>query len=110
MEKLNEVVDENERIRKALISNNEDEHNTNILLGETLLRAEKAEIEVSRLNKRFKNSSIGFFVFGTGLSVGSSLLSIGLYNDDLNRILAGASLDIFSLSVWCLCHYYYKVF
>lgn len=109
-QKLDDVVAENKRIEAALISNNEDEHNTNLLFGEALERAEKAEKYAGSLERNFNNAIIGFTVCGTGIGVGSSIMTEGIIKDDITKVLTGVSIDLASLGIWCLCHYVFKIF
>jgi hypothetical protein len=109
-EKLNEVVDENKRIQAALISNNEDEHNTNLLLGEMFTKAEEAESKVMLLERRNRNAVIGFSICGTGIGVGTGIMMTGIYNNDVKKTITGASIDAASVGIWFLCHYVFKLF
>ena len=109
-EKLNEVVDENKRIQAALISNNEDEHNTNLLLGEMFVKAEEAETQVKLLERRTRNAVIGFSICGTGVGVGTGIMITGIYNNDIKNTITGASIDVASVGLWLLGHYVFKLF
>lgn len=109
-QKLNEVVEENKQIEAALISNNEDEHNTNLLFGETLERAEIAEKQVVKLERSFNNAVIGFSIGGTGIGVGTGIMAAGIINGEVEKILTGASIDLVSVGFWLLGHYMFKIF
>lgn len=109
-EKLNEVIDENKRIQAALISNNEDEHNTNLLLGEMFVRAEEAETKVKLLERRNRNAVIGFSICGTGIGVGTGIMMNGIYNNDIKNTITGAGIDVASVGLWLLGHYVFKLF
>ena len=109
-QKLNEVVEENKQIEAALISNNEDEHNTNLLFGETLERAEFAEKQVVRLERSFNNAIIGFSISGTGIGVGTGVMTAGIINGEVDKILTGAGIDLASIGFWLLGHYMFKFF
>lgn len=109
-QKLNEVVEENKQIEAALISNNEDEHNTNLLFGETLERAEIAEKQVVKLERSFNNAIIGFSISGTGIGVGTGVMTAGIINGEVEKILTGASIDLASVGFWLLGHYVFKFF
>ena len=109
-QKLNEVVEENKQIEAALISNNEDEHNTNLLFGEALERAEFAEKQVVRLERSFNNAVIGFSIGGTGIGVGTGVMTSGIVNGEIDKILTGASIDLASVGFWLLGHYVFKFF
>lgn len=109
-QKLNEVVEENKRIEAALISNNEDEHNTNLLFGEAFTRAEEAEAKVLRLERKTKNAVIGFSICGTGIGVGTGIAVHGICNDNLQNTLTGIGIDLASVSIWLLGHYVFEIF
>ena len=109
-QKLNEVVEENKQIEAALISNNEDEHNTNLLFGEALERAEFAEKQVVKLERMFNNAIIGFSISGTGIGVGTGIMTAGIINGEVNKILIGTSVDLVSIGLWLLGHYTFKIF
>lgn len=109
-QKLNEVVEENKQIEAALISNNEDEHNTNLLFGETLERAEFAEKQVVKLERSFNNAVIGFSISGTGIGVGTGVMTAGIINGEVDKILTGAGIDLASIGFWLLGHYVFKFF
>ena len=109
-EKLNEVVEENKRIEAALISNNEDEHNTNLVFGEAFTRAEEAEAKVLKLEHRTKNAVIGFSVCGAGIGIGTGMAVGGIYNDNLQNTLTGISIDLASIGIWLLGHYVFEFF
>ena len=108
--KLNEVVEENKRIEAALISNNEDEHNTNLLFGEALERAKKAEKQVNKAEQIFNNGIIGFTICGAGIGIGSSIMMEGTIQDDITKVLNGVAIDVASIGIWCICHYIFKFF
>ena len=109
-QKLNEVVEENKQIEAALISNNEDEHNTNLLFGETLERAEFAEKQVVKLERSFNNAVIGFSISGTGIGVGTGVMTSGIVNGEIDKILTGAGINLASVGFWLLGHYVFKFF
>lgn len=109
-QKLNEVVEENKQIEAALISNNEDEHNTNLLFGEALERAEFAEKQVVKLERSFNNAVIGFSIGGTGIGVGTGVMTAGIINGEVDKILTGAGIDLVSVGFWLLGHYMFKIF
>lgn len=109
-QKLNEVVEENKNIEAALISNNEDEYNTNLLLGETLERAEKAEKRVIKLEQTFNNAVIGFSIGCTGIGVGTGTMAAGIINGEVDKILTGAGIDLISVGFWLIGHYVFKIF
>ena len=109
-QKLNEVVEENKRIEAALISNNEDEHNTNLLFGESLERAEKAEKRVIKLERTFNNALVGFSIGGSGIGIGTGIMTIGIIDKDREKILTGASIDLASIGIWLIGHYVFKIF
>ena len=109
-QKLNEVVEENKQIEAALISNNEDEHNTNLLFGEALERAELAEKQVVRLERSFNNAVIGFSISCTGIGVGTGVMTVGIVNGEVEKIITGASIDLVSIGFWLLGHYMFKIF
>jgi hypothetical protein len=109
-QKLNEVVEENRQIEAALISNNEDEHNTNLLFGDALERAELAEEQVVKLERTYNNAIIGFSVCGTGIGVGTGIMTVGIVNGELDKILTGAGIDLTSVGFWLLGHYVFKFF
>ena len=109
-QKLNEVVEENKQIEAALISNNEDEHNTNLLFGETLERAELAEKQVVKLERMFNNAIIGFSISSTGISIGTIIMTTGIVNKEVDRILTGVGIDLASVGFWLLSHYMFKLF
>ena len=109
-QKLNEVVEENKQIEAALVSNNEDEHNTNLLFGEALERAEFAEKQVVRLERSFNNAIIGFSISGTGIGVGTGIMTAGIMDKDLDKILIGTGIDLASVGFWLLGHYLFKIF
>lgn len=109
-QKLNEVVEENKQIEAALISNNEDEHNTNLLFGEALERAEIAEKQVVKLERSFNNAVIGFSISGTGIGVGTGIMTDGIINGEIDKILTGAGIDLASVGFWLLGHYIFKIF
>jgi len=109
-QKLNEVVEENRQIEAALISNNEDEHNTNLLFGDALERAELAEEQVVKLERTYNNAIIGFSVCGTGIGVGTGIMTVGIVNGELDKILTGAGIDLASVGFWLLGHYVFKFF
>ena len=109
-QKLNEVVEENKQIEAALISNNEDEHNTNLLFGEALERAELAEKQVVKLERMFNNAVIGFSISGTGIGVGTGIMTTGIINREVEKIITGASIDLASVGFWLLGHYIFKIF
>ena len=109
-QKLNKVVEENKQIEAALISNNEDEHNTNILFGETLERAELAEKQVVKLERMFNNAIIGFSISGTGISIGTVIMTTGIVNKEVDRILTGVGINLASVGFWLLNHYMFKLF
>lgn len=109
-QKLNEVVEENRQIEAALISNNEDEHNTNLLFGDALERAELAEEQVVKLERTYNNAIIGFSVCGTGIGVGTGIMTVGIVNGEIDKILTGAGIDLASVGFWLLGHYVFKFF
>ena len=109
-QKLNEVVEENKQIEAALISNNEDEHNTNLLFGEALERAEFAEKQVVKLEQTFNNAIIGFSIGSTGIGIGTGIMTSGIVNREIDKILTGASIDLASVGFWLLGHYVFKIF
>lgn len=109
-QKLNEVVEENKQIEAALVSNNEDEHNTNLLFGEALERAEFAEKQVVRLERSFNNAIIGFSISGTGIGVGTGIMTAGIMDKDLDKILIGTGIDLASVGFWLLGHYLFQIF
>ena len=109
-QKLNEVVEENKQIEAALISNNEDEHNTNLLFGESLERAEKAEKRAIRLERTFNNALVGFSIGGAGIGIGTGIMTIGIIDKDREKILTGASIDLASIGIWLIGHYVFKIF
>ena len=109
-QKLNEVVEENKQIEAALISNNEDEHNTNLLFGEALERAEFAEKQVVKLEQTFNNAVIGFSIGGAGIGIGTGIMTSGIVNREIDKILTGASIDLASVGFWLLGHYVFKIF
>ena len=109
-QKLNEVVEENKQIEAALISNNEDEHNTNLLFGESLERAEKAEKRVIKLERTFNNALVGFSIGGAGIGIGTGIMTIGIIDKDREKILTGASIDLASIGIWLIGHYAFKIF
>ena len=108
--KLNEVVEENKRIEAALISNNEDERNTNLLFGETLELADALEKENKVLRNTYNNEPIGFALCGAGIGVGSAIMTYGVMNNDIGKTLTGVGIDAASIGLWCLFHYVFKVF
>ena len=109
-QKLNEVVEENKKIEAALVSNNENEYNTNLLFGTTLERAEFAEKQVIKLERTFNNAVIGFGICGTGIGVGTGIMTAGIINGEVNKILIGTSVDLVSIGLWLLGHYTFKFF
>jgi hypothetical protein len=109
-QKLNEVVEENKQIEAALISNNEDEHNTNLLFGEALEKAELAEKQVVKLERTFNNAVIGFGIGSTGIGIGTGIMTAGIINEDINKILTGVGIDLASAGFWLLGHYLFKIF
>jgi hypothetical protein len=109
-QKLNEVVEENKQIEAALISNNEDEHNTNLLFGEALERAELAEAQVIKLERAFDNAIIGFSISSAGIGVGTGIMTAGIVNGEADKILTGAGIDLASVGFWLLGHYIFKIF
>ncbi len=109
-QKLNEVVEENKQIEAALISNNEDEHNTNLLFGEALERAELAEKQVVKLERAFDNAIIGFSIGGTGIGVGTGIMTAGIVNGEVDKIITGAGIDLASVGFWLIGHYVFKIF
>ena len=109
-QKLNEVVEENKQIEAALVSNNEDEHNTNLLFGESLERADKAEKRVIKLERTFNNALVGFSIGGAGIGIGTGIMTIGIIDKDREKILTGASIDLASIGIWLIGHYAFKIF
>lgn len=109
-QKLNDVIEENKQIEAALISNNEDEHNTNLLFGEALARAELAEKQVVRLERTFNNAIIGFSIGGIGIGIGTGIMTSGIMDKNVDKILTGAGIDLASIGVWLLGHYAFKIF
>ena len=109
-QKLNEVVEENKRIEDALISNNEDEHNTNLLFGESLERAEKAEKRVIKLERTFNNALVGFSIGGSGIGIGTGIMTIGIIDKDRDHSVTGAWIDLSSIGVLLIGHYVFKIF
>ena len=109
-QKLNDVVEKNKQIEAALISNNDDEHNTNLLFGEALERAELAEKQVIKLERVFNNSIIGFSISSVGIGVGTGIISVGIINGEVDKILTGAGIDLASIGFWLLGHYVFKIF
>ena len=109
-QQLNDAVEENKQIEAALISNNENEHNINLLFDETLKRAELAEKQVTKLERMVNNAVIGFGVSGTGIGIGTGIATAGIINGDFNKILTGVSIDLTSIGFWLLGHYIFKIF
>ena len=109
-QKLNDVVEKNKQIEAALISNNDDEHNTNLLFGEALERAELAEKQVIKLERIFNNSIIGFSISSVGIGVGTGIISVGIINGEVDKILTGTGIDLASIGFWLLGHYVFKIF
>ena len=109
-QKLNEVVEENKQIEAALISNNEDEHNTNLLFGEALERVELTEKQVVKLERMSNNAVIGFGISSTGIGVGTSIATAGIINGEVEKILTGVGIDLASVGFWLLGHYTFKIF
>ena len=109
-QKLNDVVEKNKQIEAALISNNDDEHNTNLLFGEALERAELAEKQVIKLERIFNNSIIGFSISSVGIGIGTGIISTGIINGEVDKILTGAGIDLASIGFWLLGHYVFKIF
>ena len=104
------MVEENKQIEAALISNNEDEHNTNLLFGEALERAELAEKQVVKLERTFNNAVIGFGISGTGIGIGTGIMTAGIINREVDTILTGAGIDLVSIGFWFVGHYVFKIF
>ena len=109
-QKLNEVVEENKQIEAALISNNEDEHNTNLLFGEALERVELTEKQVVKLERMSNNAVIGFGISSTGIGVGTGIMTTGIINGEVEKILTGVGIDLASVGFWLLGHYTFKIF
>ena len=109
-QKLNDVVEKNKQIEAALISNNENEHNVNLLFDETLERAELAEKQVIKLERIFNNSIIGFSISSVGIGVGTGIISVGIINGEVDKILTGTGIDLASIGFWLLGHYVVKIF
>lgn len=109
-QKLNEVVKENKQIEAALISNNEDERNTNLLFGEALERAELAESQVIKLERAFNNAVIGFSIGSIGFGVGTGIMTAGIINSETNKTLTGVCINLSSVGFWLLGHYIFKIF
>ena len=109
-QQLNDAVEENKQIEAALISNNENEHNINLLFDETLKRAELAEKQVTKLERMVNNAVIGFGVSGTGIGIGTGIATAGIINGDFNKILTGVGIDLTSIGFWLLGHYIFKIF
>lgn len=109
-QKLNDIVEENKRIEAALRSNNEDQHNTNLLFGEALELADKAEQKAMKLERRCKNAVIGFAICGTGTGIGTGIMTAGIIKNDIGMTLSGAGIDLLSIGVWFLGHYAFEIF
>lgn len=109
-QKLNEVIEENKQIEAALISNNEDERNVNLLFGEALERAELAEKQVIKLEKSFNNAILGFSISGTGIGIGTGIMTSGIVNKEIDKMIIGVSVDLVSIGLWLLGHYIFKFF
>ena len=109
-QKLNEVIEENKQIEAALISNNEDERNVNLLFGEALERAEIAEKQVIKLEQSFNNAIIGFSISGTGIGIGTGIMTSGIANKEIDKMVIGVSIDLVSVGLWLLGHYMFKIF
>ena len=109
-QKLNDVVEENKNIEAALISNNDDEYNTNLLFGEALERLELTEKQVVKLERTFNNSIIGFGISSTGIGVGTGIITAGIINGEVDKILTGVGIDLASVVFWLLGHYTFKIF
>lgn len=108
--RLNEVIEENKNIEAALISNNEDSHNTNLLFGESLIKIDELELKVLKLEKAYKNSIIGFSVCGAGIGLGTGVLASGINTNDFTKITTGLTIDLVSIGTWLLGHYVFKIF
>lgn len=104
------MVAENERIEKALASNNEDQTNTNLLYGEALEQIDKIQLEVAKMERQRRNSVIGFSICGTGLGVGTGVMTAGFNNENIGMIFGGISVDLISIGSWLLCHYVFELF
>ena len=109
-QKLNDVIEENKNIEAALISNNNDEYNTNLLFGEALERAELVEKQVSKLERMSDNAVIGFGISGTGIGIGTGIATAGIINEEVDKILTGVGIDLASIGFWLLGHYAFKIF
>ena len=109
-QKLNEVIEENKQIEAALISNNEDERNVNLLFGEALERAELAEKQVVKLEHSFNNAIIGFSISCTGIGIGTGIMTSGIVNKEIDKTIIGVSIDLVSVGLWLIGHYMFKIF
>ena len=109
-QKLNDVIEENKNIEAALISNNNDEYNTNLLFGEALERAELVEKQVAKLERINNNAVIGFGIGSTGIGVGTGIITAGIINGEVDKILTGVGIDLASVGFWLLGHYTFKIF
>lgn len=107
---MNEVVEENKKIEAALISNNEDETNTNLLFGEALEKAELMEEEIVKLEISFNNAVIGFSVSSIGIGVGTGIMTAGIIDKNVDKILIGVGTDVASVGFWLIGHYLFKFF
>ena len=81
-----------------------------LLFGEALERAEFAEKQVVKLERSFNNAVIGFSISGTGIGVGTGVMTAGIVNGEFDKILTGASIDLASIGFWLLGHYIFKIF
>ena len=109
-QKLNDVIEENKNIEAALISNNNDEYNTNLLFGEALERAELVEKQVAKLERINNNAVIGFGIGSTGIGIGTGIATAGIINGEVDKILTGIGIDLASIGFWLLGHYTFKIF
>lgn len=109
-QKLNDVIEENKNIEAALISNNNDEYNTNLLFGEALERAELVEKQVAKLERINNNAVIGFGIGSTGIGIGTGIATAGIINGEVDKILTGVGIDLASVGFWLLGHYTFKIF